>query len=52
MFEEILKELFGTTKTFDDVLNEVFDDKTNTDDVRNDKNHSYFHSVNDKYKNG
>ena len=33
-------------------LNEVFDDKTNTDDVRNDKNHSYFHSVNDKYKNG
>lgn len=52
MFEEILKELFGTTKTFDDLLNEVFDDKTNTDDVRNDKNHSYFHSVNDKYKNG
>ena len=42
MFEEILKELFGTTKTFDDLLNEVFDDKTNTDDVRNDKNHSYF----------
>ena len=50
MFEEILKELFGTTKTFDDLLNEVFDDKTNTDDVRNDKNHSYFHSVNDTCK--
>ena len=52
MFEEILKEFLGTTKTFDDLINEVFDNKVNTDDVRNDKNHSYFHSVNDKYKNG
>ena len=52
MFEEILKEFLGTTKTFDDLINEVFDNKVNTDDVSNEKNHSYFHSVNDKYKNG
>ena len=52
MFEEILKEFLGTTKTFDDLINEVFDNKVNTDDVSNEKNHSYFHSVKDKYKNG
>ena len=52
MFEEILKEFLGTTKTFDDLFNEVFDNKVNTDDVSNKRNHSYFHSVNDKYKNG
>ena len=45
MFEEILKEFLGTTKTFDDLINEVFDNKVNTDDVSNEKNHSYFHSV-------
>ena len=52
MFEEILKEFLGTTKTFDDLINEVFDNKVNTDDVSNEKNHSYFHRVKDKYKNG
>ena len=52
MFEEILKEFLGTTKTFDDLFNEVFDNKVNTDDVSNKRNHSYFHSVKDKYKNG
>ena len=52
MFEEILKECWGTTKTVDDVIKEVFDNKVNTDDVSNEKNHSYFHSVKDKYKNG
>lgn len=52
MFEEILKEFLGTTKTFDDLINEVFDNKVNTDDVSNEKNHFYFHSVKDKYKNG
>ena len=52
MFEEILKEFLGTTKTFDDLINEVFDNKVNTDDVSNEKNHSYFHSVKDNYKNG
>ena len=52
MFEEILKEFLGTTKTFDDLINEVFDNKVNTDDVSNEKNHSYFHSVKDKYMNG
>ena len=52
MFEEILKEFWGTTKTFDDLFNEVFDNKVNTDDVSNKRNHSYFHSVKDKYKNG
>ena len=52
MFEEILKEFFGTSKTFDDLFNEVFDNKVNTDDVKDENNHSYFHSVKDKYKNG
>ena len=52
MFEEILKEFLGTTKTFDDLFNEVFDNKVNTDDVKDENNHSYFHSVKDKYKNG
>ena len=52
MFEEILKEIFGTSKTFDDLFNEVFDNKVNTDDVKDENNHSYFHSVKDKYKNG
>ena len=98
MFEEILKEFLGTTKTLDDLFNEVFenkdkykngehishcekeikdgkvseyvnnninlDDKKNckcgdnvckynkTDDVKDENNHSYFHSVKDKYKNG
>lgn len=52
MFEEILKEFLGTTKTFDDLFNEVFGNKVNTDDVSNKRNHSYFHSVKDKYKNG
>ena len=52
MFEEILKEFFGTSKTFDDLFNEVFDNKVNTDDVKDQNNHSYFHSVKDKYKNG
>lgn len=52
MFEEILKEFFGTTKTFDDLFNEVFDNKVNTNDVKDENNHSYFHSVKDKYKNG
>ena len=52
MFEEILKESLGKTKTFDDLINEVFDNKVNTDDVSNEKNHSYFHSVKDNYKNG
>ena len=47
-----MKEFLGTTKTFDDLINEVFDNKVNTDDVSNEKNHSYFHSVKDKYKNG
>lgn len=51
MFEEILKEFFGT-KTFDDLFNEVFDNKVNTDDVKDENNHSYFHSVKDKYENG
>lgn len=51
MFEEILKEFFGT-KTFDDLFNEVFDNKVNTDNVKDDNNHSYFHSVKDEYKNG
>ena len=52
MFEEILKEFLGTTKTFDDLFNEVFENKVNTDDVKDENNHSYFHSVKDKYKNG
>ena len=52
MFEEILKEIFGTSKTFDDLFNEVFDNKVNTNDVKDENNHSYFHSVKDKYKNG
>lgn len=52
MFEEILKEFFGTTKTFDDLFNEVFDNKVNTNDVKDENNHSYFHSVKDKYENG
>lgn len=52
MFEEILKEFFGTTKTFDDLFNEVFDNKINTDNVKDENNHSYFHSVKDEYKNG
>lgn len=52
MFEEILKEFFGTTKTFDDLFNEVFDNKVNTDNVKDENNHSYFHSVKDEYKNG
>ena len=52
MFEEILKEFFGTTKTFDDLFNEVFDNKVNTDEVKDENNHSYFHSVKDKYENG
>ena len=52
MFEEILKEIFGTSKTFDDLFNEVFDNKVNTDDVKDENNHSSFHSVKDKYKNG
>ena len=51
MFEEILKEFFGT-KTFDDLFNEVFDNKVNTDNVKDNNNHSYFHSVKDEYKNG
>lgn len=51
MFEEILKEFFGT-KTFDDLFNEVFVNKVNTDEVKDEKNHSYFHSVKDKYENG
>ena len=52
MFEEILKEFFGTTKTSDDLFNEVFDNKVNTDNVKDENNHSYFHSVKDEYKNG
>ena len=52
MFEEILKEFFGTTKTFDDLFNEVFDNKVNTDEVKDENNHSYFHSVKDMYENG
>lgn len=52
MFEEILKEFLGTTKTFDDLFNEVFENKVNTDDVKDENNHSYFYSVKDKYKNG
>ena len=52
MFEEFLKEFFGT-KTFDDLFNEVFDKKVNTNDVKdNNNNHSYFHSIKDEYKNG
>ena len=51
MFEEILKEFFGT-KTFDDLFNEVFDKKVKTNDVKDNNNHSYFHSVKDEYKNG
>ena len=42
MFEEILKEFLGTTKTFDDLFNEVFENKVNTDDVKDENNHSYF----------
>ena len=52
MFEEILKEFLGTTKTVDDLFNEVFENKVNTYGVKDENNHSYFHSVKDKYKNG
>ena len=52
MFEEMLKEFFESTKTVDDLFEEVFENKVNTDNVKDDNNHSYYHSVKDKYANG